>query len=289
MHKALARNPQAPIEILEKLAGENEKEIREMVKNHPHVSETAIAIINFMEGKPGTSIELLEKLASDKRASVRLLVASHPTTPAKVLEKLAQDKDEYVPFKAASNPNVTSSVLEFYAEFLVKQHQIVSPSKKAMYESSAVQLVRRSKITPKVLETLLQINEDSVVNAIALCLKAPSTMLLTLTDLKAPFTNIHFFINLAKNRKTPSEGLEKLYIKIKQSGHPSTFDGLRIIAAHRNTSIHLLEELAVHFYYDIRVTVAKNANTPISILERLSNDSDSSVSDVAKQALKARS
>ncbi|MHC5830442.1 MAG: hypothetical protein ACYT04_84505, partial [Nostoc sp.] len=37
MHEAIARNPQAPSAILEKLAGENEKEIRDLVKNHPNV------------------------------------------------------------------------------------------------------------------------------------------------------------------------------------------------------------------------------------------------------------
>ncbi|MEH2059718.1 MAG: hypothetical protein V7K97_26895 [Nostoc sp.] len=148
MHKAIARNPQAPSAILEKLAGENEKEIRDLVKNHPNVSETAIAIINFIEGKPGTSIDLLELLASDRRASVRPLVATHPSTPAKVLEKLAQDTDPNVPPQAANNPNANSTVLEFFAEFLVKQHQRVSPSNQAMYERSAVQLVSRSDITP---------------------------------------------------------------------------------------------------------------------------------------------
>ncbi|MEH2126055.1 hypothetical protein [Nostoc sp.] len=244
MHKTIARNPQAPSAILEKLAGENEKEIRDLVKNHPNVSETAIAIINFIEGKPGTSIDLLEQLASDRRASVRRLVAAHPSTPAKVLEKLAQDTDEYVPFKAVNNPNATSTVLEFFAEFLVKQHQLVSRSNQAMYERSAVQLVRRSDITPKVLENLLQINKYDVVSAIASSLKTPPTMLIALTDYQAPSSvQIHFLITLAKNPNTPSEGLEKLYLKINQMRHPNTMDGLRAIATHPNTPVHLRAQL----------------------------------------------
>ncbi|MEH1821072.1 MAG: hypothetical protein V7L31_18660 [Nostoc sp.] len=289
MHKAIARNPEAPSAILEKLAGENEKEIRDLVKNHPNVSETAIAIINFIEGKPGTSIDLLERLASDRRASVRLLVAAHPSTPAKVLEKLAQDTDEDVPFKAVNHPNATSTVLEFFAEFLVKQHQRVSRSNQAMYERSAVQLVRRSDITPKVLENLLQMNKYDVVSAIASSLKTPATMLLALTDYQERFSSdIHFLINLAKNPNTPSDALEKLYLKINQTQHPNTIDGLHDIASHPNTPVHLLEQFAVHSYYNLRVTVAKNVNTPISILERLSNDSNSRVSSIAKQALKER-
>lgn len=243
MHKTIARNPQAPIAILEKLAGEYEKEIRDLVKNHPNVSETAIAIINFIEGKPGTSIDLLERLASDRRASVRLLVAADPSTPAKVLEKLAQDTDENVPFKAASNPNATSTVLEFFGEFLVKQHQLVSPSNKAMYERSAVQLVRRSDITPKVLENLLQMNGHDVMNAIASSLRTPPIILLALTDYQARFVDIHFLINLAKNPNTPSDGLEKLYLKINQMHHPNTINGLQAIAAHPNTPVHLRAQL----------------------------------------------
>ncbi|WP_448266063.1 hypothetical protein [Nostoc sp. DSM 114159] len=291
LHKTIARNPQAPSAILEKLAGENEKEIRDLVKNHPNVSETAIAIINFIEGKPGTSIDLLERLASDRRVSVRRLVATHPSTPAKVLEKLAQDTDEDVPFKAASHPNATSTVLEFFAEFLVKQRQRVSPingAKIRQYKESALELLKRSDITPKVLENLLQMNEYIVVDAIALSLKTPPTMLLALIDYQAKFVSIDFFRNLAKNPNTPSDGLEKLYLKINQTQHANTIDGLGAIAAHPNTPVYLLEQLAIHADYSIRANVATNINTPISILERLSNDSQGWVSRIAKQALKAR-
>ncbi|MDZ7966465.1 MAG: hypothetical protein RM368_16055 [Nostoc sp. DedSLP03] len=288
MHEAIARNPQASSAILEKLAGENEKEIRDLVKNHPNVSETAIAIINFIEGKPGTSIDLLERLASDRRASVRLLVATHPSTPAKVLEKLAQDTDEDVPFKAASHPNATSTVLEFFAEFLVKQHQRVSSSNQIFYKQSALELVRRSDITPKVLENLLQMNEPDVVRAIASSLKTPPTMLFALTDYQAPFVSNDFFINLAENPNTPSEGLEKLYLKINQTQHFNRIYGLGAIAAHPNTPVHLLEQLAVHSHDGLHAEVATNVNTPIAILERLSNDSQDGVSSIAKQALKER-
>ncbi|BAY09262.1 hypothetical protein [Calothrix sp. NIES-2098] len=292
MHQALARNPNTPSAILEKLAGENPKEIREMVKKHPNVSETAIAIINFMEGKPGTSIDLLERLASDQRASVRLLVAAHPSTPAKVLEKLAQDTDEDVPFKAANHPNATSTVIEFFADFLVKQRQRVSPAnlgKIEKYKEIAVRLVRRSDITPKVLENLLQMNECVVMEAIASSLRTPPTMLLTLIDYQAPSSvQVIFLLSLAQNPNTPSEGLEKLYLKINQTQHFNTIDALRAIAIHPNTPVNVLEQLAVHSYDHIRAAVVTNVNTPISILEQLSNNSQDRVSNIAKQALKAR-
>ncbi|MGI2907028.1 hypothetical protein [Tolypothrix sp. VBCCA 56010] len=291
--KALARNPQVPSAILEKLAGENDEEIHHLIKKHPNVSETAIAIINFIEGKSGTSIDLLERLASDQRASIRRLVAAHSSTPAKVLEKLAQDIDEDVLFKAVNNPNATSTVLESFAEFLVKQHQRVTVSNQDRYESIAIRLVKRSDITPKALENLLQMNKYYVATAIASSLKTPPTMLLALTDHQAPFVSIDFFIHLAQNPNTTSEGLEKLYLKINQIQHPNTINalkanGLKAIAAHPNTPVHLLEQLAVHSYYHIRAAVVTNVNTPISILEQLSNNSQDSISTVAKQVLKAR-
>ncbi|MBD2569230.1 hypothetical protein [Anabaena lutea] len=289
MHKAIAQNPQAPSAILEKLAGENVKEIRDLVKNHPNVSETAIAIINFIEGKPGTSIDLLERLASDRRASVRLLVAAHPSTPAKVLEKLVQDTDEDVAFKAASHPNATSTVLEFFAEFLVKQRQRVSPINGAKIQEckrTAIELVRRSDITPKVLENLLKMNEYVVVDAIASSLRTPPTMLLALTDHQ--FIDIHFFVHLAQNPNTPSEGLEKLYLRINQPQMGNMIDCLCAIAAHPNTPVHLLEKFAVDSRASLRAKVARNVNTPISILERLSRDLNDRVSYFANEALKAR-
>ncbi|MEH2383083.1 MAG: hypothetical protein V7K27_30060 [Nostoc sp.] len=288
--KALARNPQVPSAILEKLAGENDEEIRYLVKNHPNVSESAIAIINFIEGKPGTSIDLLERLASDRRVYIRLLVAAHPSTPAKVLGKLVQNTDEDVLFQAAKNPNATSTFLEFFAEFLVKQYQLVSPSKQGIYQAIAIQLVRHSKITPKVLENLLQMNNYDVVKAIASSLKTPPTMLLALTDYEDPCVDISFLMKLAQNPNTPSEGLKKLYLKINQI-HQSPINSINyicVIAAHPNTPVHLLEQFAVHSYTELRRQVAKNVNTPIAILERLSNDSDTRVSTIAKQALKER-
>ncbi|MEH1811315.1 MAG: hypothetical protein V7K26_18650 [Nostoc sp.] len=290
MHKAIAQNPQAPSAILEKLAGENEKEIRDLVKNHPNVSETAIAIINFIEGKPGTSIDLLEQLASDRRASVRLLVAAHPSTPAKVLEKLAQDTDEDVPFKAVNHPNATSTVLEFFAEFLVKQIQGLSSSNEIMLRQRAVQLARSSDITPKVLETLSQMKNDyHVLAEIASSLKTPPTILLAIiNDQASAHVHIELFINLAENPNTPSDGLEKLYPKVNQSQHECKGSALDAIVTHPNTPVHLLEQFAVDSDRYLRRKVATNVNIPISILERLSRDSDDWVSSIAKQALKAR-
>ncbi|MEH2090230.1 hypothetical protein [Nostoc sp.] len=290
MHEAIARNPQAPSAMLEKLAGENEKEVRDLVKNNPNVSETAIAIINFIEGKPGTSIDLLERLASDRRASVRRLVAAHPSTPAKVLEKLAQDTDEDVPFKAANNPNATSTVLEFFAESLVKQIQRLSSSNEIMLRQRAVQLARSSDITPKVLETLSQMKNDyHVLVQIASSLKTPPTILLAIiNDQASAHVHIELFINLAENPNTPSDGLEKLYPKVNQSQHECKGSALDAIVTHPNTPVHLLEQFAVDSDRYLRRKVATNVNIPISILERLSRDSDDWVSSIAKQALKAR-
>ncbi|MDZ8030453.1 hypothetical protein [Nostoc sp. DedSLP04] len=114
-------------------------------------------------------------------------------------------------------------------------------------------------------------------------------MLLALTDYQERSSSyIHFLRNLAKNPNTPSDALEKLYLKINQTQYPNTIDGLHDIASHPNTPVHLLEQFAVHSRTDLRAKVAKNVNIPISILERLSNDSDSRVSSIAKQALKER-
>ena len=114
-------------------------------------------------------------------------------------------------------------------------------------------------------------------------------MLLALIDYQAP-SSAHtlYLINLAKNPNTSSDGLEKLYLKINQMQYRASIDGLLAIATNPNTPVHLLEQLAVHANYNIRVSVAKNGKTPIAILEPLSNDSESRVSNIAKQALKAR-
>lgn len=71
MHKAIVKSPNAPTAVLEKLAGEQAEEIRNLIKAHPNASQMAIAIVEFMEDKPGTPIDLLTKFATHSSHCVR--------------------------------------------------------------------------------------------------------------------------------------------------------------------------------------------------------------------------
>jgi hypothetical protein len=266
MHQAIARNPNAPTAVLEKLAGEQSGEIRKLVKAHPKASDLAIAIVDFMEEKPGTPIHLLEKFAKHSSPSVRRLVADHPHTPSHVLELLSLDSAEYVPLKVAKHPNASATALEGVAKWLVTKYQQASPSNKQFYQGPAIALIKRSNVTAAALETLFSVE----VNAIAQLATAPPSILLKLTEHERSFQDIHFLGDLVKNPNTPAEAIEILVPRLKREQHPNTIHYLSAVAEHPNTPVQLLEELATHQL--LCTAVGKNPSTPVELLRRLAND-----------------
>jgi hypothetical protein len=114
--KALVKNPNTSAAILEKVAGWDSEEVRQALRAHPNVSKEAIAIADFMEGIWISSVELLEKLADDPRDHLRLRVANYKFTPDHVLRKLLKNLDKLSNievFKAVSlHHNISVGTLE---------------------------------------------------------------------------------------------------------------------------------------------------------------------------------
>jgi hypothetical protein len=125
---AVANNPNTPLSItislLEYLAGEDKVNIRQAVLKHPHVTNTAIKIVDFVnknfKKKPGITLELLEKLAVDKRRHILHLVASHPLASAEILETLSHDEDANVRYQVIKHKNTSSETLQKLAVWLVE-------------------------------------------------------------------------------------------------------------------------------------------------------------------------
>ena len=72
----LAKNKNTSPEILEKLAEDEDKNVRKAVAKNPK-----------------TPVDILKKLVEDKKWEVRYEVAENPNTPVEALRKLADDKD----------------------------------------------------------------------------------------------------------------------------------------------------------------------------------------------------
>jgi hypothetical protein len=147
MHRALLQNPKIPVSVLEILAGEDNKEIRAVVKLHPYASQTAIDTCNFINGQPETPIYILEKLAGDRRSHVRCLVAQNPQTPVSALIKMVRELKPEIFYDVQrdyrwfliNNPNLPAECLEEVAKELFAEY-FYSP-RASFYDDRAVRSV----------------------------------------------------------------------------------------------------------------------------------------------------
>lgn len=289
---AVVNNPNTPLSTvkssLEYLAGENSVKINQTVLNHPHVTDTAIKIVDFVEGKPGITRDLLKKLAIDKRRHIRYLVAEHPLTSAEILESLSQDKDDKIRYEIIKHPNTSSETLEKLTIWLLdklnsrfdkSRNRISAP---AYFLSEMKQIFRSVIHHPNINLEILQKIVPAKYQQIHLeLLKSP---LITSEVLDAI---IDFYLNLqtrvykqvllqiGKDPDLSSKSLEKIYCYYKNSSKDElfrTYINFQYFISHLNCPAHILEELAYHKFVGTRFKVASNPNTPIHVLYQLAED-----------------
>jgi hypothetical protein len=94
---AVAQNPRAQGGLLEALAADPDADVRKGVACHPGAGPAGLTV-----------------LAQDENLEVRLLVAAHPRAPAEVLHRLAGDDDEGVRQTARANPALPAGSLGAY-------------------------------------------------------------------------------------------------------------------------------------------------------------------------------
>lgn len=266
MHQAILRNNHAPTVVLEKLAGEHE-DIRNLVKAHPNASEMALAIVEFMEDRPGTPVHLLEKFATHSSPQVRQLVAEHPHTPPHILELLSLD----FPHQVAEHPNASANALERAVKLLaikLQQDRQHYRSKRPDYPHQDLikALIQRDDITTETLDTLFDMASDQTVHDMTRFATTPPDMLLKLTKCEARSQDIPRWGDLPKNPNTPAEALEIIFsiFSMLDKGKYSDFIP-KAIARNPNTPVQLLEELAKQPY--LHEALSRNPNTPVRLLE----------------------
>lgn len=117
------------------LAATPDRTVRNAVINRPNVSQKALDIVLFMQGKPGTPVELLDELAEDDRLYIVRLLTKYPYTPRSTLEKIISSKyynfwtqkyeyDYIIDYRDVANnlishPNTSDEILK---EILNKLH-----------------------------------------------------------------------------------------------------------------------------------------------------------------------
>lgn len=95
VHKYVALNPKTPLSLLEKLAKHESYNVRKAVVKNPKLS-----------------VSTLEKLAGDEVSYVWKAVAKHPKTPISVLKKLADNIGDELREKMGKYPNSLALILK---------------------------------------------------------------------------------------------------------------------------------------------------------------------------------
>ncbi len=118
---ALARSSTTSIEILEKLAGDSDSDVRLYVAANTNTPPECLLFL--VEDKENSSVSKqavnnaslllnsLEKLAKNSDFSIRAAVAKNANTPVDILIKLAADDDRFVRAVIADNSNTPVSIL----------------------------------------------------------------------------------------------------------------------------------------------------------------------------------
>lgn len=125
VRERVAMNPRTPAEVLRKLAEDEDWYVRYEVVMNPKTPVEALR--KLAEDKNwhvragvasnfSTSVDILRKLAEDKNSAVRQEVAINPNAPAEALKKLARDEEKWVRSAVARNLSTTVDILRKLAE-----------------------------------------------------------------------------------------------------------------------------------------------------------------------------
>ncbi|MEM9922171.1 MAG: hypothetical protein AAF915_00185 [Cyanobacteria bacterium P01_D01_bin.50] len=273
LRQFVAENPSTPPEVLEELAMDSRGDIQAAVARNPNTPGYVLEILGstpfhdlLLARHPNTPDSTLQRvlwrLALDERLSVRKYVAQHSFTPVSILTQWANNSPELRPW-IALNTRTPSRILEQLAK---------DTSKDVRYG-----VAKNINTPPQVLEKLAEDWRLEVRQAVASNPKTPGDVLEILIK------DWHLRSFIAQNPNTPATALEHLTQFFRYDWyivqHPNTPPQLRQ---------KLLEEFSTSVVETERLFVARHAETPIEILEHLTEDEDPVVSKAAKRSLRKR-
>lgn len=247
----VASNPNAPVQLLEALAKDEDPFLRGSVAANPSTPPHVLEVLGKDENidvrcevaiNPNTTVQVLEALAKDKSIGENLVC--NPITPAHLMATMAKSKHYYVRTEVAANPNTPLHVLEV----LAKDKNI----------DVRCEVAANQKTPEHVLEILGKVKNIEVRRRVA---ANPSTSVYTLEALAKDEYSSDM---VATNPNAPVHLLEVL---ANNGGWTRSK-----IAVNPNTPVHMLEALAKDSDRVVRSAVAYNPNTPVRILETLAKD-----------------
>lgn len=274
-----AINPNSPSAALELLAQHCEEAVRHAVAINPSATANSLAI-----------------LANDNNPNIRKAVASHQNTPIDILIKLAKDTVLAVQKTLIFNFNTPMRII----------YELVDDS------SLVISIVARLRYLPATTEffediitkIITQVSDENIIKLVLSTRHLPQKLiqLILNTKYKSCYSSI-----LAGHPNTPLKTI--LSILPKLSHHPITHivqnlrdnfvlkleitseelaeilnieDSLAFfVVRHPNISANVLAKLTTHHHEIVRLSVAKNDNTPLDSLKLLLQDDVKEVRDEA--------
>ena len=123
--KRIAAHPNAPADLINRLAGEPWEDVREIVAENPLLSpetmrrlasDPADSVRYALADNPRLPLDILGILASDPDFEVRCKIARNDNTPLNVLRQLAFDPDSEVRYEVASSRKTPLDILRDLSE-----------------------------------------------------------------------------------------------------------------------------------------------------------------------------
>ncbi len=297
----VAESPETPLEILQELAGDLEVAVRSTVKLNINCPRELIKLIESQQElaqdwnnnaeqlselaesrwswirltvaqNPNTPTETLQQLAKDPVLKIQLAVSKNPHTPAEILAELAQHSDNSIQEMVAIHPHVTEEILHqlfpehhdcikknqnLPASILERYLQIADPNQPLWKQYSLRHFFLQQPNTPsEILAQLATLDLEELIATIP----DPEILGRSLQD------SLRFLVDIVKHPQVSVALLEQLAeypsdeTQLAIAQHPLTPEPLKL---------RLFSELAMNAGERVKIQVAADPNTPVSILQAM--------------------
>ncbi|MUG93980.1 hypothetical protein F7734_16905 [Scytonema sp. UIC 10036] len=298
----VAESPEAPLAILESLVGDLELAIRLAVQYNPSCPPELVGLVqgqHEIASDCDTDAEQLANLAQSRWDWIRLAVAQNPSTPEETLLVLAEDKVFQIRLAVAKNSVTSARVLAVLAasdpgiQAVVAGHD--NATEEILHRLFATQqgiIKSCSNLPVSILERIF--NQGQVDNnSRYLFFKQPNTPTWILerfadVDIEAirqqkaalrphkpelveiwTTEALDFLVDIAKHPHVSGEMLERL------AQYPNANVQLAVaqnIQAPEELRLQLLKKLVINSSDRIKVKIAENSSTPVTILAELAGE-----------------
>ena len=310
----LAESPNTDPEILAELIGDLSLAVRLAAKNNPNISAESIKSIDSQSKIAfdwNSNPQQLQNLSDSLWDWIRLTVAQNPSTTESALLSLAKDPIREIQLAVANNPQTPANILsvlvnskQLGVRTAIAQHpQATETILHSLFDTQKNTIDNRANLPASIIERFYQerSTEKPLWDDIALhhfLLRQPNTptwILKELADIDLKFLktyklkkfsrkpspetlakwiedDLEFLADVAVHPQVSAEILASLVkypnqeVKLAVALNPKTSKRIRL---------EIFDDIFAGYESWMKVKIAEDANTPVSVLETLASDSSS--------------